>query len=323
MARRWERILIGRIVETAASIPEVSVILPVYNREACVERAVRSVLAQTYRSFELIVVDDGSTDGTRRVLDRFGSTIRIVEQPHSGAYAARNHGARVARAKLLAFADSDDAWLPHLLAREVPLMGRPEVGLVFGDAVHVTSPEPNAGRRGLTCFHVSPPRRGRVAAQFAWANFVPTCAALVRRSCFEEVGGFTEASELSSDYLTWYRISLRHELDYVDEIVAEYTVHAGGISHELGRAVEARLSLFSREMEATTDPAVRVVLRRLVFNLSASLAIAAVRGRARGVSHPLHLALRTARTSARSSTALWTASFAAHQLRVRTQRVFS
>src|SRR5207248_11598798 len=125
-----------------------------------------SVLAQTYRLFELIVVDDGSTDATRRVLDRFGSAIRVVEQPHTGAYSARNLGARHARGELLAFADSDDAWLPHLLEREVPLMERPEVGLVFGDAVHVRSPVPSAVRTGRTCFQVSPPRRGRVAAQF-------------------------------------------------------------------------------------------------------------------------------------------------------------
>lgn len=295
-------------------------ILPVYNREAYIERAVRSVLAQTYRSFELIVVDDGSTDGTRGVLDQFGDAIRVLEQPHSGAYAARNLGARQARADLLAFADSDDAWRPRLLALEVPLMRRPEVGLVFGDAIHVTPSDrgPAAGR--LTCFQVSPPSRGRVAARFAWANFVPTCTALVRRRCFEEVGGFSEASQVSSDYLTWYRIALRHELDYVDEVVAEYSVHAGGISYELGRAVEARMRLFGSEMAAAKDPAVRALLRRLLFNLSASLALAAMRGRARTVSHPLRLAVRTALANARSSIAPWAAAFAINQLRLRTQR---
>jgi glycosyltransferase involved in cell wall biosynthesis len=305
------------------SMPQVSVILPVYNREACVERAVRSVLAQTYRSFELIVVDDGSTDGTRRILDRFGPAIRVLEQAHSGAYAARNHGARQARADLLAFIDSDDAWLPALLEREVPLMQRPEVGLVFGDAVHVASPEPAGVRSGPTCFQVSRPRRGRVAAQFAWANFVPTCTALVRRRCFDEVGGFSDASEISSDYLMWFRVALHHELDYVGDVVAEYTVHPAGISYELGRAVEARLRLFSREMEGTKDPAIRTVLQRLLFNLSMSLALAALRGRARSVSHPLRLALRTALAMARSSAALWTAAFAMNQLRIRTQRLFS
>src|SRR5438270_13886525 len=95
--------------------PQVSVILPVYNRQAWVERAVSSVLAQTYRSFELIVVDDGSTDATRRVLDRFGSAIRVVEQPHSGAYSASNLGASHERAELIAVPVSATDWLPPQL----------------------------------------------------------------------------------------------------------------------------------------------------------------------------------------------------------------
>src|SRR5437762_7674264 len=115
----------------------VSVILPVYNRESTIARAIESVLAQTYRHFELIVVDDGSTDGTARVVESFDSRIRVVAQPHAGAYAARNRGLRSAHGELIAFADSDDAWLPDRLESQLPLMARPEVGLVFADANHV------------------------------------------------------------------------------------------------------------------------------------------------------------------------------------------
>src|ERR1700704_1423104 len=96
--------------------PRISVILPVYNREQTVARAIRSVLAQTWTSLELIVVDDGSTDGTRDVLRSFGSQITVIEQPHAGAYAARNRGLREARGELIAFIDSDDVWLPDRLA---------------------------------------------------------------------------------------------------------------------------------------------------------------------------------------------------------------
>jgi len=299
--------------------PLVSVILPVYNREASIERAVRSVLAQSYRPFELIVVDDGSTDDTRRRLETFGSAISIVVQAHAGAYAARNAGMRHARGELIAFADSDDAWLPRRLASQVPLMRRAEVGLVFGDTIHVTSAQAGASRTGLTSFRVSPPRRGRVAEQFAWCNFVPTCTVLVRRRCLDEIGGFPESSAISTDYLTWFRIAMRHELDYVGEPLVEYTVHSAGISHDLGRAIEARIQLFSAELERTNDP----LIRRLLFNLSMSLALAAIRGRARNVDHPLRLAWRTASTMARSQAALWAAAFAMNQLRVRTRRLFS
>jgi glycosyltransferase involved in cell wall biosynthesis len=286
--------------------PLVSVILPVYNREALIARAIESVLAQTYRPLELLVVDDGSTDGTRAALESFGDRIAVFEQPHAGAYVARNLALRHARGELAAFIDSDDVWLPQKLSWQVPLMRRPEVGLVFGDALHVPS-------RRRTCFHVSPPARGRVADRLAFANFVPTITVLARRACLEEAGGFSEENEISCDYPMWFRIALRHELDYVDEVVAEYTVHAGGISYDLGRAIEARIHLFSDELRLRDEP----VLKRLLFNLSLHLALAAVRGRARSVAHPLRLAWLTASRTAGPSTVPWAATFALHQIRRR------
>lgn len=303
--------------------PLVSVILPVYNREGSVGRAIRSVLSQTYGPFELVVVDDGSTDGTRGVVEGFGAPVKLVTQAHAGVYAARNLGLRHARGEFVAFIDSDDAWLPDKLAAQVPLMRRPEVGMVFGDVIHVSAPREDAPRTGLTSFGVAPPRRGRVADRFAWCNFVPTCAVLARRRCLEETGGFSEASEVSADYLAWFRIALRHELDYVDLVVAEYTVHAEGISFALGRSLAARIALFSAELAQTADPATRAVLRRLLFNLSLHLALAALRGRARDVSNPLRLAWRTASAAAGLAAAPWSAAFAAEQLRVRTRRIFS
>jgi glycosyltransferase involved in cell wall biosynthesis len=299
------------------------VLLPVYNREGSVGRAIRSVLAQTYAPCEIIVIDDGSTDGTRDVVESFGAQVTLVTRAHAGVYAARNAGLRRARAELVAFIDSDDAWLPDKLAAQVPLMRRPEVGLVFGDAVHVSEPRENAPRTGRTSFGVAPPRRGRVADQFSWCNFVPTCTALARRRCLEESGGFSEANAISADYLAWFRIALRHELDYVERVVAEYTVHADGISFALGRSVAARIDLFSAELARTADPSARAVLRRLLFNLSLHLALAALRGRAREVANPLRLAWRTASGTAGLDAAPWSAAFAAEQLRVRTRRLFS
>jgi glycosyltransferase involved in cell wall biosynthesis len=301
----------------------VSVILAVHNREGSVGRAIRSVLAQTYGHLELIVVDDGSSAGTRAVVEGFGERVKLIGQSHTGVYAARNLGLRHAKGELVAFIDSDDAWLPDKLEAQVPLMRRPEVALVFSDAVHVSEPKDGAPRTGLTSFRVAPPRRGRVAAHFAWCNFVPTCTALVRRSCLEETGGFSEAHEISADYLAWFRIALRHELDYVDRPLIEYTVHEDGISFDLGRALAARMDLFSAELTQTADPATRAMLRRLLFNLSLGLALAVPRGRAGSVAQPLRFAWRTASRVARLEAAPWTAAFAIDQLCVRTRRLFS
>src|SRR5882724_10823057 len=104
--------------------PLVSVILAVYNREGSVARAITSVLAQTYPHVELIVVDDGSTEGTRDVVERFGASVSLITQAHAGVYAARNRGLRHARGELVAFIDSDDAWLSDKLEVQVPLMRR-------------------------------------------------------------------------------------------------------------------------------------------------------------------------------------------------------
>jgi glycosyltransferase involved in cell wall biosynthesis len=300
-------------------MPAVSVILPVYNRESTVASAIRSVLAQTWAPLELIVVDDGSTDGTRDVLDSFGSQITVIDHPHAGPYVARNRGLRHAQGELIAFIDSDDVWLPDRLALQMPLMQRPEVGLVFGDVVHV---RPGRERKRVTSFQVAPPRRGRVAAQFAWCNFVPTSTVLVRRSCLDEAGGFAEDVALSCDYLMWFRIALRHELDFVDRIVAEYTLSADSISADLGRSIEARMQLFSRELTKTSDPATRKILKRLLFNLSWSLALAALRKRAGSVASPLRRARSTAMAAARLRAGPWTAAFAMNQLRIRTRRLF-
>jgi len=302
-----------------AVTPLVSAILPVHNRASWIARAVTSVLSQTYPALELIVVDDGSTDDTRSVLDRFGSRVTVLCQEHAGVYAARNLGLGRARGELVAFIDSDDVWLPDRLSRQVPLLQRPQVGLVFGDATHVAGNADATTPSGLTCFQVTPPRRGLVAAHFAWGNFVPTSTVLARRRCFEESGEFSLAAPVSADYLKWFQIALRHEFDYTVGPLAEYTIHPSGISQDLGQSLRARIQLFSDELARTADPTTREVLRRLLFNLALHLAWAAFRGRAGRPSDGLVLAWGTA-APAGLDAAAWTAAFAHHHMRVRSRR---
>jgi glycosyltransferase involved in cell wall biosynthesis len=294
--------------------------LPVRNRAAWIARAVESVLLQTYRPLELIVVDDGSTDSTLQVLRQFGSQISVLSQPPAGAYAARNAGLARARGEFVAFIDSDDAWLPSRLSVQMPLMSRPEVGLVFGDA-HLVRPAGDAfARTGGRCAQITPPHRGRVAAQFIWGNFVPTVTVLARRRCFDEVGGFAPVA-LSADYLKWFQIASRCELDYVAEPIAEYTVHSDGISANLGETLRTRIQVFSDELSYTTDADTRAMLRRLLFNLSLHLGLAAVRGRAGRRSHAVKSASHLARSVGGFDASLWIAAFVYHQVQLRTSRL--
>src|SRR5688500_7491971 len=123
--------------EVARRDPLVSVILVVRDRAWCVGRAISSVLAQSYANLELIVVDDGSTDGTRAAVARFGDRVRFFPRAPEGPYEARNFALAQARGELVAFIDSDDSWRPGKLAAQVPLIRRPEVGIVFGDTLHL------------------------------------------------------------------------------------------------------------------------------------------------------------------------------------------
>ncbi len=104
---------------TRSKKPKVSVIIPTYNRGWVLREAIDSVLAQDYTDYELIVVDDGSTDNTRKILDSYGRDIIVLQQPNQGVSAARNRGIAESRAQLVALLDSDDIWLPQKLTRQV------------------------------------------------------------------------------------------------------------------------------------------------------------------------------------------------------------
>jgi glycosyltransferase involved in cell wall biosynthesis len=299
----------------ALTDPLVSVILPVYNRAGWVARAITSVLAQTFQRFELLVIDDGSTDGSRRVLEGFGSRIRILRQAHAGAEAARNLGLAQARGEFVAFIDSDDVWHAERLSSQLPLFERAEVGLVFGDAALVDYRRTPPRRLRRTFFDGVRPSRGHVTEDFARGCFVPFSSALVRRRCFAETGGFT-VGRVAADYLKWLEISARYEFDYVPAPVFEYAIHPGGISHNLLETLEDRAEAFSDMLARNSDLEMERVLRRILFNLRLYLRIARLRRGLKG--RPATTAKRAFAFRASSGEMLsWTLKFACDQLRTR------
>ncbi len=221
------------MTETARGAPAVSVIVPTYQRRELVRRAVSSVLAQTFGDFEIVVVDDGSTDGTRESLTGLDPRLRHTWQENRGPAAARNTGLRLARAPVVAFLDSDNRWLPDHLATVTEVLARhPEALLVC------TCPRRDVGGRER-------PADARVVDALPWLLVTVghlghgSCIA-VRRESILAVGGFDESLAVAEDSDLWLRLAVHGPFCYVRRrtIVKQHT--RGSLS-ERGRRRGAHL----------------------------------------------------------------------------------
>jgi glycosyltransferase involved in cell wall biosynthesis len=212
-------------------IMRVSVIIPTYNRATWVTEAVVSVLAQTYRDFELLVVDDGSSDGTLAALASFGSQVKVLRrEERRGVSAARNLGATAATGNWLAFLDSDDLWLPDKLARQVEyLRAHPNILICQTGETWI--------RNGV---RVNPPEACRKVAGDIFLPSLSRClvspsAVMVHRRLFENLGGFDESLPAAEDYDLWLRIAWRYPVGLVPEpLVIKRGGHADQLSRQWG-----------------------------------------------------------------------------------------
>jgi len=171
----------------------VSVIIPAYNRQTYIAEAVRSALSQSQSPLEVIVVDDGSTDGTRQVLEQFFSEVRYEVQPHCGAGAARNRGAELASAEFLAFLDADDMWPPHKVARQLEAFRlRPDLDMVYGQVRQL-----HDGPEWLSGISETAPDLSQSIPGYAAG------ALMVRRDAFFRVGPFSLDLKIG-EFIDWY-----------------------------------------------------------------------------------------------------------------------
>ena len=199
----------------------VSVVLPTYNRAHTVRAAIDSVLAQSYEDFELIVVDDGSTDDTPAVVgDVSDPRVQYLRLPENrGANVARNVGIRESDGKYVAFQDSDDVWRPRKLELQVTELERaPEdVGVVYTGYYRVDSGVKQYGPRNKETV------AGDIHEEMLKGNgwFIPTAVAAVRRACFDTVGLFDERLQRLQDWEMWLRISKQYEFEFIHEPLIE------------------------------------------------------------------------------------------------------
>lgn len=241
----------------SGSDPAVSVVLPTYNRAPLLGRAIRSVLGQSYGDFELIVVDDGSTDGTAGVVAGFGDRrVRFLQlKRNAGAGAARNAGIRTARGRFLAFQDSDDEWEPSKLSEQMAAFerGPASLGVVYSDMRKILG---DGTQKSFPAPSVPPGSFIDPATRFYQVGNIGIQSALIRREHLDAAGHFNEELPALEDLELFIRLSRRCDFRRVRRpLVKYYDTH--GISkdrHAIWVSRRLILKLYYREL-LRRDPA--------------------------------------------------------------------
>ncbi|HUR62092.1 MAG TPA: glycosyltransferase family A protein [Candidatus Thermoplasmatota archaeon] len=226
------------------AVPAVSVILPTHDRARLLARSAGSVLSQSFRDLELLVVDDASTEDLRAALAPLDDgRLRIVRlDQRAGGAGARNAGLAHARAPLVAFQDSDDEWLPRKLELQVAaLAAHPEAAVCYTAFWRESGPK--------RVFYPKPEdtvREGDLHRVLLERNLVTTAATLVRRAALDEAGGFDATMPRYQDWDLWVRISRRHPFTYLDEPLLVQYHQPDSISANAAARLEARLRMLEK-----------------------------------------------------------------------------
>ncbi len=211
---------------------KVSVIIPTYNRAHMITEAIDSVLNQTFKDFELIIVDNYSSDNTESVVKSYADErIRYFKNQNNGLVSInRNYGIQKSGGEYTAFLDDDDLWLPEKLEKQVELLdSSKELGLVYSDSYVVDS---NGDLRENTFFYDMKPFRGNAFNELLQGNFIPTLTVAIRREVLDKVGVFNPGYKICQDYDLWLRIAEYYPIDFIEQPLAKYRVHSEGGSRK-------------------------------------------------------------------------------------------
>ena len=226
--------------------PLVSVVLPTYNRAQTLERSIQSVLNQSFTDFELIVIDDGSTDESGSILAKFSklANVAIVSRPRRGCAAARNHGIRLARGRYVAFQDSDDEWTPDKLAKAVATLdGSDEnTGVFYSDMQAVRN---DGTVWSFRAPQIEPGVLINERTMDYQVHSIGIQSAVIKQECFQKVGYFDEALPRLIDLEMFIRLSACYKFVHCTENLVNFYL-GDGISTDGKALVAARKHLISK-----------------------------------------------------------------------------
>jgi glycosyltransferase involved in cell wall biosynthesis len=244
--------------------PGVSVVIPSYNSAAYLPEAIDSALNQTVAPLEVIVVNDGSTDETPQILERYRGRLVVITQENRGLSGARNSGIAAASGELIAFLDADDVWLPEKLEKQVACLAEhPRAGLVHS-AAHWWNPE--TGERSIRSNGNPHQVAGACYKEFFAYNRVTVSTIVVPQECLAQVGNFDEEIRrpTTQDYDLCIRIARHYELAYVDEPLVLYRLHTSNASNQLLPIWEDALYVLRKALQ--DDASLRRTVGRAAVN---------------------------------------------------------
>jgi glycosyltransferase involved in cell wall biosynthesis len=207
----------------------VSIIIPTFNRSQLLVRAITSVINQKYTNWELIIVDDGSTDETKEVVEKFQEVTKIsyFKIENSGVSAARNHGIKLALGEWVAFLDSDDEWLPNKLSLQVEEVLKNNFRLIHGNEIWIR----NGKRVNQKKIHEK--SGGEIFKQCLHLCLISPSAVIIKKELLEEHNGFNEELIVCEDYDLWLKITSKEEVGFINTpIINKYGGHEGQLSHQ-------------------------------------------------------------------------------------------
>jgi glycosyltransferase involved in cell wall biosynthesis len=217
-------------------MPKVSVILTCYNHLAYLPEALDGILCQTFQDFEILAIDDGSTDGTRDWLTAHSERLQLIfNEKNLGTYGSLNVALSKATGEFIAVLNDDDLWAPTKLERQLALFeSHPKVGLVHTDGKFIDG-KGDVVEGSPLGFEFPRTETGDVLLSLVYANKIIASAVLVRAECFHKLGGFNEKYFGSGDWEMWMRVAEEWEIGFVPEPLTYYRVHGANASHKLDR----------------------------------------------------------------------------------------
>ena len=208
--------------------PLVSVVIPAYNSEQYITETVDSVLLQSYRPIEIIVIDDGSTDNTQEKLKPYLHKIKYIKKENGGASSARNKGIINSHGDYIAFLDADDLWRKEKIEKQMALFeDDPNVGLVYCDS----STFDENGTIHLSLKEIVETPTGNVMMDMIVHNFLNNSSVVVRKRCFDQIGLWNENLVNGNDYDMWLRVAVQAKFGFVDYVLVDTRYHSHGLSN--------------------------------------------------------------------------------------------